>query len=82
MESDVMCTRLPLERLSVKCRDLSTVSHKGLFLTFLFHRYCAPSSMKGVEMTITALLALLLKVLNSPALIAGLIAFLQKYLQL
>jgi hypothetical protein len=38
--------------------------------------------MKGVEMTITALLALLLKVLNSPALIAGLIAFLQKYLQL
>jgi hypothetical protein len=27
MESDVMCMRLPLERLSVKCRDLSTVSH-------------------------------------------------------
>jgi len=47
-----------------------------------FCRYCAPSSMKGVNMTITALLALLLKVLNSPALIAGLIAFLQKYLQL
>jgi len=47
-----------------------------------FCRYCAPSSMKGVKMTITALLALLLKVLNSPALIAGLIAFLQKYLQL
>jgi hypothetical protein len=38
--------------------------------------------MKGEKMTLTALLALLLKVLNSPALIAGFIAFLQKYLQL
>lgn len=55
-------------------------------ISFLRHpaicRYCAPSSTKGVKTTITALLALLLKVLNSPALIAGLIAFLQKYLQL
>jgi hypothetical protein len=38
--------------------------------------------MKGVDMTLTALLALLLKVLNSPALLAGLVAFLQKYLGL
>jgi hypothetical protein len=36
--------------------------------------------LKGEEMTISAFLAILLKVLSSPALLAGLIAFLQKTL--
>jgi hypothetical protein len=35
---------------------------------------------KGVNMTVATFLAILLKVLSNPALIAGLIAFLQKVL--
>jgi len=37
-----------------------------------------PTSHEGREMTIAAFITILLKILSNPALIAGLIAFLQK----